>query len=199
MQTNAHLAAAVTTARELFWRKGYEDTSMAELVEATGMNRYALYTAFGGKLDLFLAALDSYHEAHKSVFLALCDNPDKAPLDAIRGVFEFSIREMAKRKTGCLLSNIAAETARHEHIVGTRIRQHLEEIRSAFIGALKRAEEIGDLNPATTPEDAARLLLTLILGSGAHARSGANEDEMLRTFHAAMDVISHPDKIFVRT
>ncbi|MEL6113121.1 MAG: TetR/AcrR family transcriptional regulator [Pseudomonadota bacterium] len=183
---------AVATATEVFWRQGYEETSMADLVTHTGMNRYALYTHFGGKLDLFLTVLEHYHGERKKMFQSASADPDVAPLDAIRQVFVFSIAEMAKRGTGCLMCTIAGEFAQHDDRVQDRINFYINEITEAFIAVLSRAEATKALNPAITPKQAAHLLVSLIMGSGAHARSGASEDEMIFVFDAAMAAISHP-------
>ncbi|MEL7015100.1 MAG: TetR/AcrR family transcriptional regulator [Pseudomonadota bacterium] len=184
---------AVATATELFWRNGYEETSMAELVSQTGMNRYAFYTNFGGKLDLFMAVLEGYHLDRKKMFMSASNDPNVAPLDAIRGVFEYSIAEMAKRGTGCLMCTIANEFAQHNDQVQHQINRYIGEITEAFIHVLTRAHEANQLNPKVTPKQAAHLLVSLIMGSGAHARSGASEEEMIFVFDAAMAAISHPD------
>ncbi len=53
---------ALDRAMELFWRKGYEATSVQDLVEHMGINRFSLYDTFGSKHELFMAALDRYSE-----------------------------------------------------------------------------------------------------------------------------------------
>ena len=53
---------ALVSAMNLFWRKGYNDTSVQDLVEETGVARSGLYGEFGDKHELFLAALDQYQD-----------------------------------------------------------------------------------------------------------------------------------------
>lgn len=183
----------VETVTEIFWRKGFEETSMAEIVAATGLNRYAIYTAYGGKLDLFLASIDYYHARHRDLFLRTLADPARSPLDAIREVFLFSIEEMATRKTGCLLCNVAPELAGTEPIVRERITLYLAEIEKAFTEALRRAETAGMLNPHIAIADSALVLVNLIMGLGTHARNGADKNTLLRIFNAVMATTSHPD------
>lgn len=175
----------------MFWRHGYEDTSVAQLVEATGFNRYALYNAFGGKLEIFLAVLDAYYFERKNIFLTNLNNPDYAPMDAVRSVFEFAIKEMAERGAGCLMCNIASEVGAHDKIILDRIGSYLEEIQGAYTDALTRAEKQGALNPSLTPDQGARLLIALKLGLGAHAKHGASQAEMLNIFEAGMAALGH--------
>jgi TetR/AcrR family transcriptional repressor of nem operon len=52
--------AALRAALELFWRRGYEATSMSDLVEHLGIGRASIYATFGNKHDLYLKALESY-------------------------------------------------------------------------------------------------------------------------------------------
>lgn len=49
-------------ARQIFWRKGYQSTSLDDITEATGLTKPSLYAAFGDKASLFLKVLDHYHE-----------------------------------------------------------------------------------------------------------------------------------------
>jgi TetR/AcrR family transcriptional repressor of nem operon len=172
--------------KEVFWRRGYENASIEDIVKATGMNRYALYNAYGGKRDLFLAALDAYYLERKAIFVKSLNDPDARPLDAIRRVFEFAIREMSERGAGCLTCNVANDIAPHDEIVADRIRRYLEEIRLAHTEALQRADTRGELNPNITPLDGAALLMVVKLGLGVHAKHGASGDDMLATFNAAM-------------
>ncbi len=187
------LSPAISAAKEVFWRRGYEDTSIEEVVQATGLNRYALYNAFGGKLEIFLAALEAYHNERKQLFLDVLGDPERSPMDAIQEVSEFCISQMADRNAGCLMCNIALEISHHDDIIAVRVNSYLEEIRSAKEMALMQASERGELNPAITPRDGASLLVANMLGMGALARNGASRIEMLNIFNTGMAVLSHPD------
>ena len=187
--------AAVAVARDLFWRNGYEDTSIEDVVSATGLNRYALYTSFGGKRELFLAALDDYYSERKRHFLSRLADAKTPPLDAVRSVFEFAISEMAERGAGCLMCNVASDVGRRDAVVAERIAKYLSEIRKAYTEALRHAASRGDLNPAMTPEAGASLLIAVKLGLGAHAENGATRREMLKILNAAMSALRNPKQI----
>ena len=189
-QAETNLSNAIVASRELFWRRGFDETSVAEIVAATGMNRYALYNAFGGKLEIFLAVLDAYYAERKNIFLNNLNNPNYAPMDAIRSVFEFAITEMAERGAGCLMCNVASEVGAHEKIVLDRINNYLDEIRGAYTEALARAEARRELNPDITPADGAEILLTLKLGIGARAKHGASAEALMSIFNAGMTALS---------
>lgn len=180
------------TLKELFWRQGYENASIADVVQATGKNRYALYNAFGGKRELFLAALDDYYHERKAVFLAYLNDPQTPPLNAIRRVIEFAIAEMVDRGAGCLLGNVANEMGPKDCVIATRVETYLHEIEFAYCEALARADARGELNSNVSPVNGAKMLIAVQLGLGVRAQAGANGGEMLEIFNAAMQAIAGP-------
>jgi len=180
------------TLKELFWRQGYENASIADVVHETGMNRYALYNAFGGKRDLFLAALDDYYHERKAVFLENLNDPETPPLDAIRSVMEFAIGEMVDRGAGCLLGNVANEMGPKDPVIAARVETYLQEIENAYSEALSRADARGELNNNCLPTNSAKMLIALQLGLGVRAQAGAEGGEMLEIFNAAIHALSRP-------
>lgn len=178
------------TLKELFWRQGYENASIADVVKATGLNRYALYNAYGGKRELFLAALDDYYYERKAVFLTNLNDPATPPLDAIRRVMEFAISEMVDRGAGCLLGNVANEMGPKDPVIAARVERYLQEIENAYGEALNRAAARGELTENTLPKNAAKMLITVQLGLGVRALAGASGDEMFEIFNAAMHALS---------
>lgn len=177
-------------AKELFWRNGFDDTSIEDVVAATGMNRYALYTAFGGKREIFLAALDAYCNERKSIFMDTFNREEDAPLSAVRAVAIHCIEQNVERGTGCLLCDIGAEVGRQDPIVAEQIEIYLDIIKDAHKKAFKRAHELGQLNPAITPTEAASLIQTFILGMGAQVKRGASKKQLISIHKSLMTLIS---------
>ncbi len=183
------LIVPINAAKELFWRQGYDETSIEDVVCATGLNRYALYNAFGGKLELFLAVLESYFSERKNLFLTALSDPQGGPMAAIREVSEYCITEMTDRGAGCLMCDVAAEVGRYDKAVSKRVLSYLEEIRNADEMALMQAKERGELNPSITPKEGAALLIANMLGVGAMARNGAGKDELLTLFNTCLRLL----------
>ena len=181
-QTLSQHAEAIEAAKELFWRQGYEDTSVEALVQATGYNRYAIYNSFGGKLELFLAALEEYYHERKNLFFSALSDPQRGPLDAIREVSTFCIKEMTERGAGCLMCNVALEVGQYEPVIAERVSTYLSEIEEAKGAALEIAQSRGELNPAITPKEGAALLISNMLGCGVMVRNGASRQHILKTF-----------------
>jgi TetR/AcrR family transcriptional regulator, transcriptional repressor for nem operon len=184
------LIAPIHAAKELFWRQGYDETSIEDVVGATGMNRYALYNAFGGKLELFLAVLESYFVERKNLFMTALSDPQGGPMAAIREVSEYCIAEMTERGAGCLMCDVAAEVGRYDKAVSERVLSYLEEVRSADEMALTQAQERGELNPSISPKEGAALLVANMLGVGTMARNGASRKELLALFNTCLRLLS---------
>jgi TetR/AcrR family transcriptional repressor of nem operon len=182
-------AEILAAATEVFWRAGFEDAKIEDVVQATGLNRYSLYSAFGGKRELFLAALEAYHARGRDIFFGGLNDQSVAPLDAIRRVCEWAIGEMAERRTGCLIHNVAADQAQTDELVAERIAQYTVEIERAFAMALERASARGELAPGLDPARGARHLLIMKLGIGDFARAGASREEMLDVLESGISLM----------
>src|SRR3954464_14608505 len=108
--------AALQSALELFWQRGFEATSMSDLVEHLGIGRASLYATFGTKHELYLKALDRYVETRDPLLLAELSQPGPA-LPAVRAVvrrFAAEASSNEERLNGCFVTNTAAELAPHD-------------------------------------------------------------------------------------
>jgi AcrR family transcriptional regulator len=169
---------ALDQALHVFWRKGYEGTSVSDLTEVMGINPPSLYAAFGNKETLFRKALDRYM-AERTTFW---DEAFKAP--TARAVVEQLLRDIAdflsdpRNPRGCLAvqgalaCGEAAESVRQE--LAARRAAGQERIRKR----LKRAKTEGELPAGADPAALARFLATVIEGMAVQAAGGASRKEL---------------------
>jgi TetR/AcrR family transcriptional repressor of nem operon len=162
-------------AMELFWERGYEATSVQDLVDRTGVNRSSLYSAWGDKQGVFLAVLDLYRDRVVGRRLGDLEQPDSA-LAEVRGYFEGLAQTGPGERIrhGCLMTNSAVEQAPRDAVSARRIRAHLERMEGAFRGALDRARERGEIGRDTDVDDLARYLTGSAQGLGVMARAGSS-------------------------
>ncbi|KIF74339.1 TetR family transcriptional regulator [Streptomyces sp. 150FB] len=158
--------AALQSALELFWRCGYEATSMAGLVEHLGIGRASIYATFGNKHELYLKALDRYGEARDPALLAELSRPGPA-LPGVRAV----VRQFAAEATGgdtrsygCFVTNTAAELAPHDGAAARRVELSWAYLETLLHSALVRAAGSGELAADRDPRALARTLLVLMQG-----------------------------------
>ncbi|KUL53739.1 TetR/AcrR family transcriptional regulator [Streptomyces sp. NRRL S-1521] len=158
--------AALQSALELFWRRGYEATSMADLVEALGIGRASIYATFGNKHDLYLKALERYVQIQDPRLLADLSRPGPA-LPAVREVVrrfggEAGSGEGGRR--GCFVTNTAAELGPHDEAAARRVERSWEHLETLLHSALVRARAQGELPADRDPLTLARMLLVLMQG-----------------------------------
>ncbi|MFE7411337.1 TetR/AcrR family transcriptional regulator [Streptomyces laurentii] len=158
--------AALQSALELFWARGYEATTMADLVERLGIGRASVYATFGSKHELYLKALERYAENTDPLILDELSAPGPA-LPGVRALVRRFAAEAAAdelRLTGCLVTNSAAELAPRDPAVGRRVERSWEQLETLLHSALSRARAQGELPPGRDPRALARMLLVLLQG-----------------------------------
>ena len=167
-----------------FWKKGYEATSMADLVAATGINRSSIYATFGDKNGLFGRALDRYCERFVTETLERIgrDNPPRA---AIFAVFEEAARPPEDQPGGCLLVNAAIELAPHDAGVAAVVEARLDEIADFFRDRIKAGRSDGSLRRGLKARATARALLALYLGLRVLQRAAAPPTSLRATIQHA--------------
>ncbi|MER7180115.1 helix-turn-helix domain-containing protein [Streptomyces hyaluromycini] len=158
--------AALLAAMELFWRRGYEATSMADLVEHLGIGRASLYATFGSKHDLYLKALDRYQQDRLPPLLRALSRPGPV-LPAVRALVRQYADESAAddlRLRGCLVTNTAAELAPHDPAAARSVERNWDRVETVLHTALVRARAQGELPADRDPLALARTLLVLLQG-----------------------------------
>lgn len=176
-------------ALELFWRCGYEGTSMQELVDAMGIHRGSLYGTFGDKHALFLAALRRYDELWISRFVEPLSAPGQVR-PAVRHVLEQACRDATEGvRRGCLLTNSAVELAPHDPELARRVRGTLSRVEDALRAALERAQGTGELSADADPRALARFLIGVLQGLRVLSRSGAEPEALQDTVEISMQAL----------
>ncbi|MEP9351421.1 TetR/AcrR family transcriptional regulator [Xanthobacter sp. KR7-225] len=168
---------ALETALQLFWRHGYEGTSVADLTAAMGVTPPSLYTAFGSKERLYQEALDRYGASYGS-FTARALAEEPTARQAVERILQESVAVYTKGPAprGCMLAS-GAVTCAPEH---TLVVADLSRRRFATIAAIKarfdRAVIERELAPGTDTEALAAFYAAVVQGLSIQARDGVNRD-----------------------
>jgi len=133
-------------AMRVFWERGYEATSVQNLVRATGINRASLYATFGGKQELFLSSLVRYEEVVvKPLFVALADpNPRRA----IERMFEGIVRRVSDPSypRGCFYTNTSLECPVGGNAIGRAVAEFFGRQEVVIYRTIRRAQAQGMLD-----------------------------------------------------
>lgn len=131
-------------AMQVFWERGYNATSMQDLVDATRLNRSSIYNSFGGKMELYQASLNKYLEDTQTQFATIL-NSDKNPFDKIRSIFESFLPEIYHDSRGCMSMNCKSEMSSNEDLrKWLEITQ--EQTLTMFQQLIQEGQNQGDIN-----------------------------------------------------
>ena len=166
-------STALSRAVDLFSSKGYSETSMDDIVRATGVSRYGIYGTFGNKRELFEQALERYAESMgKQSYLRLLE-PD-ASLAHIRLIFDDRIEATCSdmENRGCLFVHTAMELAPHDHEIQGVLQKFMKRMSKAFSIGLESAKERGEVKEELDVGSAGEFLTGAMFGLAVLARSG---------------------------
>ncbi len=156
--------SAVAGALDLFWRQGYQGASTRELEQETGLTRFTLQTTYGGKEKFFLKTLDTYLDNAEARHFP---DPETFSLDDLADWFReiASAERMPKiEDAGCLAFNAISSFDRSDPEVNDRIERYLTALEGRFVAIISRAKTEKVIQSEVEPEEAARLLICLLLG-----------------------------------
>lgn len=173
-------------ALRVFWRKGYEGASYADLTEATGVERPALYSAFGNKEALFRKALDRYYEHYLDFIPVALDRPTAREVAAHILYQAAELHTRYADHTGCLgINGVLAGSDDAE-----AVRQALIDARAEGEAMLRKrfekAKTEGDLPASTDAAALAAFVLTVLHGMAVQAKAGFSRERLERIADQAL-------------
>ena len=185
--------AAIASAVDCFWARGYEATSVRDLAERMGIGGASLYNAYGDKRALFEKALEHYanRSMRERVARLEAQHPPKQAIRAfLTEIIERSLQDADHK--GCLLVNSALDVAPHDAEIGKAVAAYLDEIRAFFRRCLDAAAALGQVPPKLDTEVAAGHLLGVVLGMRVLARTGARRKLLEAVAQPALELLDFP-------
>ncbi|WP_298901791.1 TetR/AcrR family transcriptional regulator [uncultured Psychroserpens sp.] len=155
----------ISQAIEVFHDKGYNATSMQDLVEATGLNRSSIYNSFGCKLSLFMECLNAYQlRYHKKSNTVLLDA--KNSIDAIELLFHMYMNEMLSdsEDRGCLIANCKSEMANHDDKITSFLTQNQNYTIDFFEQLVAKGQQDQHINSNKSANEYALYLFSSLQG-----------------------------------
>lgn len=181
---------AIEKAMQVFWHKGYEATSMEDLLTAMDLNRGSLYDTFGDKRTLFLKVMDRYCTTFVGPKFSLLDQPGPALPTLRRFVGDMIDGGLADpQRRGCLIANTVMELSPHEKEIASTLRQVLKLVEDTFFNVLARAKQQGELKEDKDPRALARFLATMMQGTIVMIKAGASADVVKQTAETALSIV----------
>lgn len=178
---------ALRRAMEVFWAKGYDGASLAELTEAMGINPPSLYAAFGSKEALFREAASLYQATEGSqIWDSLSHGPTAC--EAVERFLRSSARAFTRpdKPNGCLILLGALHSTEENAAVSRDLRNRRLENIATLRERLERAIKEGELPRGVDCQAIAMFYVTVQQGMSIQARDGASYRGLLAVVHSAM-------------
>lgn len=131
---------ALHAAMETFWRQGYHQTSMQDLVDSMGINRASLYDTFADKHTLYKLTLERYHDLNRADIAEAVAGLDSARAK-IQTIFDRAVQETLddSERRGCFMTNATLEMRPHYADVAPIIERHFNYLGTLFRSLLYEA------------------------------------------------------------
>ena len=181
---------ALDRAMRLFWRKGYAETSLRDLVAHTGVANAGLYGAFGDKQALYRAALEHYNATYGDWLMGPLEAPDSGRAEVER-FFAIVLDAVTSERfsDGCFMCNTAVEFGNEAEAVLSHARGNVARMTAAFRAALSRARKRGEVRRDLDPEAVGAFLACTFHGVAVLSRAKSDPTAIEQSVRAALSLL----------
>lgn len=155
---------ALDNAMKAFWARGYEATSIQDLVDCMGINRGSLYDTFGDKHKLFIAALDQY--TTRSLARGTLVEQDGNSVELLKEfLYGFMYRVLGDPENrGCFITNTTVERSSYDEICAKKLRAYYDNIESDIRALVQRGQQAGEITNTRNADDLASFFVGVMQG-----------------------------------
>lgn len=173
----------------LFWKQGYQATSLEDLMKETKLNKQSLYTAFGDKRSLFVQGLELYVQTMLDEIENKIVNK-KSPLKALsKALSELSDPDESAHPKGCLASRTASEFGAKDEEISKILESFHSRAEKLIEKSLLEAEAFGEIDNSIPAAEVAKLIMMSITGSRVLQQNGATKKELRLAFSTLIKLI----------
>ncbi len=181
--------AALGAAVDVFWDRGFDGTSLDDLMIAMRVGRQSLYDTFGDKRELYLRALDAYRASTQDALRRLFASG--RPLRECFGALLFGIanESRADHERGCLLLAANLERDLDDKDIARLVKSNQTEVEALFEAALRNAQRVGELAAVKDPAALARFYVVTIQGMRSTARARSDRAALEQVANLALSML----------
>ena len=181
---------ALTKAMNLFWRLGYENTSMEALMKEMGIARQSLYDTFGDKRALYLKAMGHYRDQTNSQMQRMLNEIPSVRDGFTRLLYSLAAETREQHERGCLLLSANLQRDPKDAVLRDFLRDNQASVEAIFLQALARAQKQEELSPKDDPAALARYFVVTIQGMRAMARLKSDRKALEQVARVALAVFN---------
>jgi len=176
---------------DLFWEKGFEATSMNEVVARTGLNKHSLYSEFGDKEKLFIDCID-YYISNSSRFLRDILTRKPLGLSNIETFFENRVSYAASEDCkGCLIVNSVTEKEILSEEINLKVKSFISKFKAFFYNCLKAAQERKEISGDKDCKALADYLVCFTCGLVNIGKNETKKKELREMVNVALSAVKN--------
>lgn len=181
---------ALNAAISAFWERGYEATSMDDLLNVMGLTKGSLYKAFGDKHNLFLISLQHYLDRlfeKMNDAVQSSDNPTRSLSTLMGGVENLCCKQETSK--GCFAVNSVVELSQRDQDAGDILKRHLIRVEKLLAKLITKGQQSGDFRKDIAADHLAEALFVYIFGMLAQSRGITNQARTKRLSSFALEMV----------
>jgi TetR/AcrR family transcriptional repressor of nem operon len=179
---------ALVKAMGVFWRVGYENTSIEVLLREMGIARQSLYDTFGDKRDLYLKALAYYRDQTNEEMEQMFDTSPSVRDGFAKLLYGLAGETREQHERGCLLLSANLQRDSSDAVLTNFLQDNQARVEAIFVKALRRAQKQGELARTQDPAALTRFLVVTIQGMRAMARLKSDRKALEEVARVALGV-----------
>jgi TetR/AcrR family transcriptional regulator, transcriptional repressor for nem operon len=181
---------ALGQAMLTFWQRGYQGTSLGELMKAVGIQKQSLYCAFGDKHSLFLKSVELYTSQVLAQVSAIVHQAE-SPAAAVEKVMRFAIMPAKAKKCpeGCLGANTALELGLIDPDAAKEVKKLFRGMEEILGKAIKKGQKSGEISTRFESAVIAKSLVNTLNGIRVLEKTGASEKQLIVIVDMALAMI----------
>jgi TetR/AcrR family transcriptional repressor of nem operon len=179
---------ALAAAMNLFWRLGYENSSLDMLMHEMGISRQSLYDTFGDKRALYLKAMAFYRKQTNSSLRELLATASTVKEGFTRIFIGMVAESREQHARGCLLLSANMERAVDDEEIAKFLEENQAEVESIFAEALRRAQRNGEVSGGQNAVALAKFFVVTIQGMRAMARLKSDRHALRQVAKIALEL-----------
>ena len=181
---------ALDKAMEIFWKQGYEKTSIQDLVDQMGIHRRSLYDTFGDKHSLFVQTLERY-ESLVAAQIKKQITEEMTSVESIRKIFELAVYSDNTNPKGCLMVNTAVELSLLDDEVSQRIKTAFKQTENLIADLLIRGQARGEVASSFDINELARYIHNALIGIRVLVKMTADPKEFDSTIDMTLSILKN--------
>jgi TetR/AcrR family transcriptional repressor of nem operon len=182
---------ALEKAMRFFWQKGYQGSSIRDLIANTGVNFYGLYSVFGDKHGIYVKSLEMYITTYSKKIKQQAELQTSLP-EILRAIFKTALDIASKENefAGCMICNAAIEVAPNDPEIAKRIKLHRQNIEKLFFKYLSTYQPNASNEVTNKLVDLAEYFTSQIYNIGLLIRSGNSRALVERHIETTLKLIN---------